>query len=115
MTNDLLAEEVLTLSEAAKSLHHRPHVSTLHRWRKHGVRGVKLETVTIGSRRFTSRQALERFSAATTAAADKSLPPTRTPTQRLRAIKAAETQIAVSHKIKLPQCKEGPKSRSAES
>ena len=48
----------------------RIHPSTLHRWRLRGVRGIRLETVLIGGTRYTSTEALSRFFAATTAAAD---------------------------------------------
>lgn len=34
---------------------------TLHRWRKHGVRGVKIETEMVGGRRHTSEEAIKRF------------------------------------------------------
>ena len=39
----------------------RPNLSTLHRWRLHGVRGRRLETTLIGGRRFTSEEAIQRF------------------------------------------------------
>ncbi|TWT76205.1 hypothetical protein CA13_66960 [Planctomycetes bacterium CA13] len=58
---NLLTEDVVSLSQAAKELPHRPHVSTLWRWNKRGINGRKLETVAIGSRIFTSRQAVSRF------------------------------------------------------
>jgi len=45
-------------------------------------------------RRFTSVEAIERFVAATTAAAAGEPPPVRTPRQRERDIKAAEQRIA---------------------
>ncbi|MDA8563103.1 DUF1580 domain-containing protein [Mariniblastus sp.] len=48
----------------------RIHPSTIHRWRLRGVRGVRLETLLIGGTRNTSAEALSRFFAATTAAAD---------------------------------------------
>ncbi len=38
-----------------------PHVSTIYRWRLRGIRGVKLETFLIGGRRYTSVEAIERF------------------------------------------------------
>ena len=68
---DLLTEEVITLSEVRKFLpnvegQNRPHLSTIWRWSLRGVGGVKLETVKIGSRVVTSRQAVTRFIAATT-------------------------------------------------
>lgn len=61
----ILTEDVLSMSQAAKELPGRPHVSTLWRWANRGVRGVKLETVCIGDRIFTSRQSLTRFIEAT--------------------------------------------------
>lgn len=51
-------------------LGHRVHPSTIQRWRLRGARGVKLETLLAGGTRYTSSEALSRFFAATTAAAD---------------------------------------------
>ena len=51
-------------------LRNRVHPSTIHRWRLRGARGVKLETLLVGGTRYTSLEALNRFFAATTAAAD---------------------------------------------
>lgn len=59
--SDILTEDLLTITDAAKELPQRPHCSTLQRWRKRGIRGVKLEAALIGGRWFTSRQALRRF------------------------------------------------------
>lgn len=39
----------------------RPSPSTFHRWRMVGVANVRLETLLIANRCFTSRQALHRF------------------------------------------------------
>ncbi len=65
MSIDLQAEELLSLGDAAKSLPaiegRRPHISTLWRWCKKGVRGVRLEYVRLGHRVCTSREALSRF------------------------------------------------------
>lgn len=58
---DLLTEDTITLNEACKELPGNPHVSTLWRWKDRGVDGVKLETIKIGTKHFTSRQALTRF------------------------------------------------------
>ena len=68
---DIHAETLLTLSEAAKLLPDRPHPSTLHRWRLNGVHGVRLESVQIGRKRYTSQEALARFIERSTAAADR--------------------------------------------
>jgi hypothetical protein len=62
----LCNEEVLSLSEAAAVLPRlngkRPHVSTLWRWARRGLYGIRLETRRVGRRFVTSREALERFS-----------------------------------------------------
>ena len=42
--------------------------STPWRWAKHGCNGVLLESFSIGARRFTTREAWERFVQATTTA-----------------------------------------------
>lgn len=46
----------------------RVNVSTVIRWCLKGVRGVRLESVVVGGRRYTDRAAIARFIAATTAA-----------------------------------------------
>src|SRR3954470_23880577 len=58
-------ETLLTLAEAAAELPRRrrgrkTHVSTLYRWSRSGCRGVRLETVSLGATRCTSREALRR-------------------------------------------------------
>ena len=65
----LLTEELLSLTDAAKEVprpegQKPPHVATVWRWAIKGVRGNKLEIVKIGSRKFTSREAITRFVAA---------------------------------------------------
>lgn len=47
----------------------RPHITTIYRWMQRGVRGVRLETFTVGMRRYTSQEAIDRFVQQTTAAA----------------------------------------------
>ena len=66
---DLQTEKVVTFKEATNCLQVTPHISTLHRWRLNGIRGVKLETCLIGGKRCTSLEALQRFITATTSAA----------------------------------------------
>ena len=65
---DIQTEEVVSLTEAAKSKHlprrrkgKRPHPATLFRWSTRGCRGVKLETIQCGGTRCTSVEALQRF------------------------------------------------------
>jgi hypothetical protein len=89
---DLATESLLSITDAAKSLPGRPHVSTLHRWRLRGIRGIKLETILLGGKRLTSREALQRFADRTTAAASGEPVSVRTPTQRAKAIGRAERE-----------------------
>lgn len=70
MSIDLSSETPLSLSEAAASCPGRPNITTIWRWCLRGCRGVRLESFVRGGRRFTTAEALERFIAGTTAAAD---------------------------------------------
>jgi len=70
VTHDTLIPFSALPGWTAKNVGKRIHPSTLHRWRLRGVRGVRLGTVLIGGTRYTSTEALSRFFAATTAAAD---------------------------------------------
>jgi hypothetical protein len=68
----VLSEDVLSLSDARQEIHAlggiRPDQSSVTRWCTRGVGGVKLESVRIGNRLVTSRQAITRFIHARTAA-----------------------------------------------
>jgi len=93
MSIDLATENLKTLSEAARTLPGGPvHVSTVHRWRLKGVRGIRLETILRGGVRFTTDEAINRFFAASTAAADCETPQVPTNAQRERAIRKAEAE-----------------------
>jgi hypothetical protein len=83
------AEQILTMTAAAKVLPGRPNVATLWRWRTAGIRGHRLETILIGGRRCTSREAIGRFLAAI-----NGQPATtgETPRQREAAIRRAERE-----------------------
>jgi hypothetical protein len=87
---DLTAERLLTLSEAAALLPGHPSIATLWRWRTKGIRGRRLETVIVGSRPYTTVEALQRF-ADQRGGAD--FQPIRSPKQRDRAIAAAEHEL----------------------
>ena len=60
----LFDETLISLSEATKELPGRPHIATIHRYARKGVRGHLLETVACGGRIYTSREACRRFLAA---------------------------------------------------
>lgn len=99
-------EKVLTFSEAARHLPRvngrRPHASTIWRWARRGISGVKLETRRIGARFVTSVQALERFTAALAEVepdrwrsnVHRTGPPNRANSQRQCDIAEAEAELA---------------------
>ena len=58
---DLATEDLVAVNVAGKKF--KPPVSrtSLERWMRTGVRGIRLESIQIGHRRFVSIQAIERF------------------------------------------------------
>jgi len=59
-------EDLIPLRDAPRHLPSRAngkrlHVSAVYRWAKHGVKGIRLETVSIGGTTYTSAEALQRF------------------------------------------------------
>ncbi len=96
MPIDINSENLVTINEATKTLPSRPHIATGWRWVYRGCKGIKLETVCIGGRRYTSEEALQRFIERTTAAANGETIPTRTAKQREKAIAAAERELAAA-------------------
>ena len=50
---DIETEQLRLLTKASADVPGNPHVSTLIRWALRGVKGIKLETVLVGGRRFT--------------------------------------------------------------
>jgi hypothetical protein len=92
-------EHLLTLSAAAREVPNRDsgrgvNVSTVWRWSLRGIRGVRLQTEMRGGIRYTSREALRRFFAATTAAANGESVGARNTAKRQREIEAAERELA---------------------
>lgn len=72
---DLLSEDLQPFAQAIRSLPGRPSLATGYRFLLRGGRaGIKLESVLVGGRRFTSTQALARFVHRNTAAADAHQP-----------------------------------------
>ena len=69
MSIDLSNETAITLAEARDHLPGRPHIATIWRWAMRGARGVLLETMCCGHKRWTTAEACERFIARSTAAA----------------------------------------------
>jgi hypothetical protein len=61
---DPSTEEMIPFQQAGRRIPGNPSVCALHRWRISGVRGVKLDTLLCGGKRFTSAEAISRFIAA---------------------------------------------------
>jgi hypothetical protein len=57
----LINESLVQLAEACDFFPVKCSRQTLERWLRRGSRGVLLESVTIGSRRYTSKEAIARF------------------------------------------------------
>lgn len=95
-----LTDDAITLTQAARSLPTRPHSSTVWRWCRQGVRGVRLEYARLGRRIVTTKSAIDKFSRALAdvdrqhdaehTPAPSATPRHRTPAQRERDIEAAE-------------------------
>ena len=82
---DLNTETLVTFTQLARRLPHRrngrpTHVSTIHRWRLNGLKGVRLAAAKHGAIWVTSIEAYQRFVAALTLAAS---PATTAPTDLL--------------------------------
>lgn len=91
----VLTEKLVSPTEASRHAPGRPHVSTIWRWMTRGCRGIRLESLVCAGRRFTSVEAIDRFVAATTAAADGAPAPIRTPARRERDIAQAEAALGI--------------------
>ncbi|MCA9238362.1 MAG: DUF1580 domain-containing protein [Planctomycetales bacterium] len=97
MRDGLLSEQRMSFAELAR--HQSVSTPTVWRWSKRGVRGVQLESIAIGGRRYTTWEAYARFVERTTAAATgtaRVVPSTSTSQasrRRAAAIAAAEAEL----------------------
>ena len=92
----MLHESLVTLPEASEIAPGSPHLSTLRRWCSRGIRGRVLETVLIGGRRWTSREALERFFTALSMLGET---PVSSPTTRSRTRQIDKAVHALSERL----------------
>lgn len=70
MMIDPLQEPLIPISEIGRSsLPRPPSPACLWRWHSKGVNGIRLETVRVGGRRYTTKSAWKKFIQATTDAA----------------------------------------------
>lgn len=94
MAIDLDSETIITLGEACRAV--PPHgisPATMARWIQRGVRGgARFETVLVGGRRLTSREAIARFIA--TQNPDQTPAATITPGQRRKQAETANRVLA---------------------
>ena len=95
MSVDLLSESRLSLTELAKQ--QRIAVSTCWRWAIRGIRGHRLECFSLGGRRYTTREAFQRFVARTN---DERLPATETPRQDHAEIDVEERRRAIGDALR---------------
>lgn len=65
----------IPFAKACRLVPGRVSLSTLHRWRLHGVRGVRLRSWKVGGRRFTSPAAIQEFIRELTRVQDGAAPP----------------------------------------
>ena len=94
MMIDIQSETLLSLSKAARQVPPAGvNIGTLYRWMLRGVRGVRLDTVLIGGKRFTSAQALNLFFERTTAAADGARAIVAQPARAENTLDAAEKRL----------------------
>jgi hypothetical protein len=87
--------DLVPMRQAREELPGKPSYSTMMRWMKYGVKGVHLQSVMIGGRRYFDRDRhLAEFIARTTAVADSKPTPIRSPRKRERDIERAERELA---------------------
>ena len=60
---DFSQEKPLTFAAVSRGHPTHPSVPTVWRWALKGLQGVRLESLKIGGRRFTSLEAIDRFAA----------------------------------------------------
>ncbi|MCA9184407.1 MAG: DUF1580 domain-containing protein [Pirellulaceae bacterium] len=58
---DAATENLITIAQARHEFPHEPSTATIWRWMLKGVRGTVLESIRVGGRRFTSKEACHRF------------------------------------------------------
>ncbi len=84
-TANLLEERRVSLTVLARELD--VSLSTAWRWTLRGIKGHRLESFSLGGRKFTTREAFERFVARTNG---ERVIDGETPRQRERAVERAE-------------------------
>lgn len=91
-------EKLLTLPDAARVPppgrgNTRTHPSTIYRWISRGIRGIRLESICIGGKTYTSVEALQRWADALSSRPAAITSAIRTPAQQGRAIACVEREL----------------------
>jgi Protein of unknown function (DUF1580) len=90
---NLLPETRLSFAQLAHK--ERVAIATVWRWDQSGIRGVRLESLKIGGRKFTTAEAFERFIVATNGGFSNQPTINRTLSdERLKAIEKTEAELA---------------------
>ena len=85
-------EDLIPFETCGQLIPGGPSRCTLFRWALRGINGAKLETLVCGHKRFTSKEAIQRFLDAQNR--DQSPAPTITPSQRRRQAETANKILA---------------------
>jgi hypothetical protein len=98
---EVATERLVALSKVGYHLPSRStgqpvHVSTVYRWCTAGVRGVRLERVTIGGSTYTSVEAIQRFAERLTAGGAPQLHPAH-----MHSAHAERVARLVEHRLRL--------------
>lgn len=96
---DLKHEHLIELRSVPRHLPKRPsgkrvHISAVYRWISRGVRGITLESIVIGGTRYTSIEALERFSEQLSGPPERNNTPPTTTRRRSREQERAAREAA---------------------
>lgn len=87
-------ESLLTVTQASQQIPGRPHVATVWRWILKGLNGIKLGSVKVGGRRYTSAEAIESFIADSNAGNSSIDSSNHDSTRREQSIARAESELA---------------------
>lgn len=68
---DVSRDQLITIAQAARMLPKKPSPASIWRWHARGVHGIRLPTVVVGRRRFTTDQAFQQFVRLVTEAANR--------------------------------------------
>jgi hypothetical protein len=102
MAIDVLEEDLIELADAPAVFEqltkHRPHIATIYRWCDEeggGLDGIVLETVPVGRKRYTSREAINKWCQAR-AGKERPAPPLARKARLARRKRSAQTDAILA-------------------